>query len=78
MQVSTDKFVSIKLLINNNDGTEPIYGKGTGKGEANCPNCLRNVMHIIYDAKTRSFVGRFDTVCDCGTQLDYSNAEKFI
>ena len=78
MRVETDKLVSVKLLTNCNDGVEPIYGRGTGKGEANCPNCGWCVMNTIYDEKTRSFVGHFETQCKCGVKMNYANAEKYI
>lgn len=78
MRIETDKFMSVKLLTDCNTGVEPIYGKGTGKGEMNCPECCWCVGNVLYDEKTRKFVGHFETVCRCGIQIDYSNAEKYI
>ena len=78
MVVRTDKLASVKLLTECNFGTEPIYGKGTGKGEATCPTCMRNVLNVIYFKQTRQFTGKFKTICDCGTQINYANAEQYI
>ena len=78
MYFKTEVAWPIEAVTRCTDGVEPRYGKGTGQGEVSCPECYRNVAHILYDSATKRFVGRFQTVCECGTQISYANAEKFI
>ena len=78
MRVETDKLVSVELLTNCNTGTEPRYGKGTGKGEMNCPECHWCVGNVLYDSVNRRITGHFETVCRCGISINYANAEKYI
>ena len=78
MRVKADKLVGIELLTGCNEGVEPSYGNGAGKGRMSCPECHWCVGSVLYDENGRRIIGHFKTVCKCGIQINYSNAEKYI
>ena len=77
-KIRFDEPTSIEEVIKYNKGIKPRYSKGTGKGDANCPNCIRCVCSLLYYKKQRVVVGWLYTKCDCGEKIDYFEAENYI
>ena len=75
-KIRFEKPTPISEIVKHNKGIKPRYGKGTGKGDANCPKCIRCVCSLLY--KNGLVVGWLYTKCACGNDIDYSDAERYI
>ena len=76
MRINFERRVNTSVLLTNNIGVEPTYGKGTMRGVAWCPcgKCVGNMILVEKD----KVVGWIDTECSCGNQIDWSEADKYI
>ena len=67
---------SIEEVTRFTKGWKPRYGKGTGKGDANCNRCGQCVCSLLKSED--KVVGWFHTTCRCGDDIDYSEAHLYL
>jgi hypothetical protein len=78
MIIKFDKLTHIDEVRKFNKGIQPTYGKGTMKGVMWC-SCNCCVGNLLYWNSTGKLVGFIDTECtNCGKQINFSEAAKFI
>ena len=76
MRIKFDNYTDVSEVLKFNIGINPIYGKGTMKGVAwcSCGKCVGNILLF----KNNKVVGFLETECNCGNQINWSEADKYI